>query len=204
MPTTMEKSLRERLTLDFTAYDIAPAAEDFDRFYSTHPLFEKAKVEWAVLGELFTLLQPLPAVTYFPTLLADFIREQLLQDGASFVFETVMSDTGKIDLLKRAQEKGYRTYLYYICIDDPLVNVDRVADRVTKAGHSVPTDKILDRYNRSLANSLTALQYTNRAYYWDNSGTSHKYLAEITDATEVDLAVDAIPYWFEEQILNKR
>lgn len=84
-----------------------------------------------------------------------------------------------------------------------MVNIDRVADRVSKAGHSVPNEKILDRYNRSLANAVQAIPFTNRAYFWDNSGIRHKYLGEITQADSIELAVDDIPYWFEEFVLNK-
>ena len=211
----IEKSLRDRLTLDFSDYSIAPNAEEFNQFYLSHPLYDRAITEWQILDTLFMLLKPLPKATYFATLFADFIREQLLRTGASFAFETVMSEAGKVDLLKRAKAMGYRTYLYYVCIDDPMVNVDRVADRVSKAGHNVPVEKIVSRYHRSLSNAVSALPFTNRAYFWDNSGTSHKYLGEITESPEpgenldstsywnIDIAVDELPFWFEDQILNQ-
>jgi len=63
--------------------------------------------------------------------------------------------------------------------------------------------KIIDRYQRSLANALDGLQYTSRAYFWDNSGATHKYLAEITPAGSINIATDDIPYWFEDYFLNK-
>jgi predicted ABC-type ATPase len=114
-----------------------------------------------------------------------------------------MSDAGKIDLVKQARELGYRTYLYYVCIEDPLINIDRVADRVRKAGHNVPADKIIDRHRRSLSNAVSAVPFINRAYFWNNSGTTHKFLGEITDANVVDVSADEIPYRFEEFILNR-
>lgn len=199
----MERSLREHLTLDLSGYGIAVTPEDFRHFFNAHALRNKAEAEWKMLGTLLTLLQPLPDLSYFPILLADFIRERLLAGGASFTLETVMSDAGKVDLLRRAQRQGYRTYLYYVCVEDPLVNVDRVADRVSNAGHGVPTEKILDRYRRSLENAVHALPYTNRAYFWDNSGTRHRYVAEVTDASIVNIVTDDIPYWLQEYILDK-
>ena len=199
----MQRLLKERQTLDFGEYSIQTTKEEFATFYKQHPLAPQAVLHWDLLDTLFIALEPLPELTYFPTLLADFIREQLLKQGVSFVFETVMSDAGKVALLQRAQAAGYRTYLYFVCIEDPMVNIDRVADRVRNAGHHVPKEKILDRYNRSLQNAVKAIPFTNRAYFWDNSGTSHELIAEITDAEEIELQSETVPSWFEERILNQ-
>jgi predicted ABC-type ATPase len=67
--------------------------------------------------------------------------------------------------MKQAQEKGYRTYLYFVCIDDPTVNVQRVEDRVKKGGHKVDITKIISRYPDTLKNLYHAIKYSNRAYY---------------------------------------
>lgn len=91
----IERTLREHLTLDFTSYGMSPDSGKFNQFYTAHPLVSRAQIEWMIIDTLFTLVEPLPAATYFPTLLADCIREQLLEVGASFAFETVMSDAGK-------------------------------------------------------------------------------------------------------------
>lgn len=40
----------------------------------------------------------------------------------------------------------------FVLTADPELNVYRVATRVSKGGHDVPTDKIIDRYSKSLAN----------------------------------------------------
>jgi predicted ABC-type ATPase len=44
--------------------------------------------------------------------ISDYIRQQLLDAGISFTFETVMSDRSKIELLALAKAKGYRVYVY--------------------------------------------------------------------------------------------
>lgn len=38
-----------------------------------------------------------------------------------------------------------------------------------EGGHSVPSEKIVQRYARSMANLLTALELVDRAYVYDNS-----------------------------------
>lgn len=62
----------------------------------------------------------------------------------------VMSSPDKVDLMKKAQLLGCRTYLYFIATDDPAINVARVKARVNLGGHGVPEDKIICRYPQSL------------------------------------------------------
>jgi len=47
--------------------------------------------------------------SYHASVLADFLRRQALDQQKSFSFETVMSAPDKIDLLREAQEQGFRT-----------------------------------------------------------------------------------------------
>jgi predicted ABC-type ATPase len=84
-----------------------------------------------------------------------------------------------------------------------LVNVDRVAGRVLNDGHNVPKEKIIDRYQRSLNFLIPAIKNTNRAYLYDNSGTVHELVAEITDGRKVDFDTSFVPLWFEDYVLNK-
>jgi predicted ABC-type ATPase len=127
--------------------------------------------------------------SYFASVAADFIRQILLRNQVSFTIETVMSHPSKVDLLRQAQNSGFRTYLYYIATDDPAINISRVRNRVIMGGHSVPEDLIVKRYYRSLDLLMDAIRYTNRAYVFDNSGqqTDHTWLAEITDGKNLEL-----------------
>lgn len=125
--------------------------------------------------------------SYLASVAADFIRLRLLDSKIFFTFETVMSNVGKVQLLAKARDAGYRTYLYYIATDDPAINVSRVQNRVKLGGHAVPEDKIFTRYGRSLDLLFQAIRLTNRAYIFDNSGENkdHTWLAEITDGTDL-------------------
>ena len=69
-----------------------------------------------------------------------------------------MSFPDKLEFLRKAQLKGYRTYLYYVATDDPDINISRVRNRVQLGGHSVPEDKIVNRYYRSLDFLMEAVQ----------------------------------------------
>lgn len=114
-----------------------------------------------------------------------------------------MSSPDKIQLLQKAQILGYRTYLYYIATDDPLINISRVQSRVKMGNHDVPQDKIISRYNRSLSLLLDAIRYTNRAYIFDNSSSEEILVAEITDGKLLELKTNQLPCWFQQSVWDK-
>lgn len=135
---------------------------------------------------------------YIAADIAEFLRQQLLLAGKSFTCETVMSHESKLDLMEDAKKAGYRVYLYFIATDDPEININRVSIRVALAGHNVSPEIISNRYYKSLGNLKKAIQLSNRAYLFDNSGSVSKLLAEVTDGSEVNLVVEneLLPNWF--------
>lgn len=140
---------------------------------------------------------------YFASVAADFIRLKLIESSQSFTCETVMSFPDKVELLQHAQSRGYRTYLYYVATKDPAINISRVRHRTKMGGHSVPEDKIISRYQRSIDLLKEAIPFTNRAYIFDNSGYEHVWLAEITDGHMIEMKTDQIPVWFKKALGSK-
>lgn len=135
--------------------------------------------------------------SYHASVLADFLRRKALSEQRSFSFETVMSSSDKIELLRDAQALGYRTYLYYIATEDPEINIQRVRNRVAEGGHDVPKDKVITRYHRSLNLLNEAIRYTNRAYFFDTSEEEALFFAEATDGKSIELKAEEMPYWFQ-------
>ena len=78
--------------------------------------------------------------SHFVSALADFLHEKLVASHASFSFETVMSHTKKIELLRSALSTGFRNYLYFVATEAPEINISRVQIRVKEGGHNVPVD----------------------------------------------------------------
>ncbi len=70
-------------------------------------------------------------------------------------------------------------------------------------GHTVPKDKIISRYFRSLNLLRDAIHYSNRAYIFDNSGQQHVFVAEITNGHCIELKNKQMPNWFKCTILDK-
>ena len=83
--------------------------------------------------------------------IAQDLREKCLAEHREFTFETVLSTSRNLDLLKRAKEKDYFVRCYYVLTSSSKINVARVANRVNNGGHDVPKDKIRSRYDRALA-----------------------------------------------------
>jgi predicted ABC-type ATPase len=100
---------------------------------------------------------------------ADRQRRELLARRGSYSFETVMSHPSKIDEMLEARALGYEVSLYFVGVDDPLINVRRVAQRVARGGHDVPEDKIVARYHRTMELLPKAMIAANRSVIFDNS-----------------------------------
>ena len=140
--------------------------------------------------------------SYYAAMIAELIRLHLLSRKISFTFETVMSHESKLDFLKLAQEKGYRTYLYFIATKDPKINISRVASRVIKGGHDVPKDKIVARYHRAIKLLPKALKIVDRGFVFDNSSDKEVWLIETTnvkeeEGTRLEFKSNQLPQWME-------
>jgi predicted ABC-type ATPase len=95
-------------------------------------------------------------------------REHLIAEGRSFVAETVFSHPSKLDLIRTAQEAGYRVVLHVLLVPEELA-VRRVDYRVQAGGHDVPENKIRERYHRIWPLAAQAILTADRAAVYDNS-----------------------------------
>ena len=206
-PDEIEKQIRDYDFLDLKGYQVQSTEKEVLNFFINSPLLKAAGLLDDAIelryndGKLSFFNVEVNA--YFASVAADFIRQKLIECSKSFTFETVMSFSDKIELLRRAQSRGYRTYLYYVATEDPAINISRVRHRVKMGGHSVPEDKIVSRYQRSLDLLLEAIKFTNRAYIFDNSTYEHIWLAEITDGHLLEMKTDHVPAWFKNSLGGK-
>jgi predicted ABC-type ATPase len=198
----IERKLGNEKALHLQEYSVTSPEPKAKEFFRQHPL-NKQEFENRFDIQDGTLRVSGSTGGYFAAILADFLRRELLRSKLSFSFETVMSGHDKIELLEEAQKTGYRTYLYYICTEDVLINKERINSRILMGEHAVPEDKIVSRYTRSLDLLLSAIKASNRAYLFDNSGQSHELIAEVTEGNVVDLKKDSMPGWFIDAVLNK-
>ena len=141
--------------------------------------------------------------SYSVAIVADFFKEQYLKHRISFSFETVFSHPAKIDILRRAQAAGFKTYMYFVATENPVINVNRIKERVALGGHNVPEEKTRSRYLRCMEQVRYALPYLNRAYFFDNSMEQSLYLAEYESEVGFTLHSELLPSWFRRFVLGE-
>lgn len=105
---------------------------------------------------------------------ADQQRTACLAAGESFVSETVFSHPSKLDLLAAAKAAGFAVVLLVVCVDEPRQLLARVQQREQEGGHSVPPERILARYPRTLANLAKAIALADLALLYDTSGPRNR------------------------------
>ena len=97
------------------------------------------------------------------------LRYDCLENRRSFVFETVFSSQEKLDFLLKAKEMGFFIRFFYVCTENPEINILRITQRYLNGGHEAPISKVISRYYKSLALAAQAISFVDRAYIYDNS-----------------------------------
>ena len=64
--------------------------------------------------------------------------------------------------------------LLVVCVDEPRQLLARVQQRESEGGHSVPPERILARYPRTLANLAKAVALADLALLYDTSGPRNR------------------------------
>lgn len=102
--------------------------------------------------------------------LADSVRRELVRQRESFAFETVFSDPAgeKLAFLASAAAAGYTVLLCFIGISSAGISEERVAMRVSQGGHDVPSEKLAERFPRTLANLKAAIRRLPHICVFDN------------------------------------
>lgn len=203
----IEKELISNKSLAFKNYQLSISQKEIREFFRTSNFSPKKRDEpnlWTNIDVSDNVLFVHTRIdSYLAADIAEFIRQQLLTQGKSFTYETVMSHPGKIDFFHEAQQNGFNVYLYYIATEDPEINISRVKVRVAQDGHAVSPEVLINRYHKSLQNLKSAIKQTKRAYVFDNSQMQARLIAEITDGIDVRInEAFKVPGWVQEYLLN--
>jgi predicted ABC-type ATPase len=128
------------------------------------------------------------------------LRNELVQQRESFIFETVFSDpvNDKLGFLKKAAQSGYAVVLCFVGITDADVSEQRVAMRVSQGGHDVPTEKLVERFPRTLTNLAAAIRELPCVLIFDNSDlrTPFRHVSTFANSERL-LLNDPIPPWLK-------
>ena len=122
--------------------------------------------------------------------------DDLLERNETFSIETTLATKSYIHLVRRAQEKGYNVHLIFFWLETPELAEYRVAERVRKGGHNIPTDVIHRRYRSGICNLFKI--FMNQVDTWmiyDNSKSPRVFVAKGGRTTT--------NYIYSEYIFNK-
>ncbi|MHC8394318.1 zeta toxin family protein [Pseudomonas sp. LB3P93] len=203
----LEKEAKETGFIELATFEVTTTLSELLTFHAEHYLIKNRGLSGQAeqIGLLGTKVdyRNVNVNSYLASVISDFLRQRLLEKGVSFTFETVMSHRSKVDFMREAQARGYRTYLYFVSTENPAINIDRVGIRVREGGHPVAPEKVSERYYKSLGLLPDAIAVSNRAYIFDNSGDSTVLLAEITDGISLEFQTNEVPDWFFESYVDK-
>ena len=119
--------------------------------------------------------------------------DELLERDETFSIETTLATKSYINLVRRAQTKGYRVHLIFFWLETSELAVQRVAERVSKGGHNIPTEVIHRRYVAGIRNLFKT--FTSEVDLWmiyDNSRTSRTFVAKGGRVTDVEIVSEMI------------
>jgi predicted ABC-type ATPase len=104
---------------------------------------------------------------------------QLIDERATFAFETTLSTKSYKETIKKCKAKGYTVTLLYFWLSSPELAIGRIKDRVSRGGHHIPDVVVKRRYKRGLENFFNI--FMPLCDYWqilDNSTRNVSIVAE--------------------------
>ena len=126
------------------------------------------------------------------------LRHELVRQRESFVFETVFSDPvrDKLGFLKETAESGYTIVLCFIGLGGPETSEQRVSMRVSQGGHDVPSEKLVSRLPRTMANLRAAISRLPHVLIFDNDDLRIPFRrVAVFEKGRLDWAAQDVPKW---------
>ena len=104
--------------------------------------------------------------------------DELLEKDETFSIETTLATKSYINLVRKAQAKGYSVKVLFFWLNTPELAMMRVAERVANGGHNIPEEIIRRRYVAGISNlfNLFAKEVDSWVIF-DNSENPRKQIA---------------------------
>jgi len=94
---------------------------------------------------------------------------QRVATGTSFAFETTLSGRAYAHAIPKWQSAGYEVQLHFLSLHAAEHSVHRVASRVARGGHHIPTEVIHRRFDTGVKNFYSL--YRDSVDYWSSTTT---------------------------------
>ena len=97
------------------------------------------------------------------------LLERAIAERLDFAFETTLGGRSMTALLEKALSNGMEVRVWYVGLKTPELHIARVRSRHQQGGHSIPEEKIRERYVRSRLNLIRLLPRLTELLIYDNS-----------------------------------
>ena len=97
------------------------------------------------------------------------LLQRAIDGRLDFAFETTLGGRTITEMLRSAMSAGFEVRVWYVGLNSPELHVARVRARVARGGHDIPTERILERYDRSRYNLIRILPKLTELRVYDNS-----------------------------------
>ena len=137
----------------------------------------------------------------------DLYLEELIKHNEDIIIETVNSTNKYYKYYDLCKNNGYEITVVFVATNNPDINEQRVLKRVKQGGHSVPKDKIKDRFYKSLDNLFTLACISDVLYIFDNSLENTPRLCVYRDrqsGLKIPLELDWVRAYFIDKLKNIR
>ncbi len=121
---------------------------------------------------------------------------ECIAKGVSFTQETTLSGRRTEATAREVVEKGYRVRLYYIGLDSAEESISRIANRVRRGGHDIPTQDVECRFAGRWEAVAKVLPYCDEAEFYDNDN-GFVLVAEYRNG-ELRTVGSLVPGWLKE------
>lgn len=95
--------------------------------------------------------------------------ENALNKKLNLCIESTLCGHGTLSRIHKAKGAGYHLIAYFIGLNNPELNIARIANRVRNGGHYIDDKTVKRRYNQSIDNLLKIYQLFDKLYIIDNS-----------------------------------
>ena len=123
------------------------------------------------------------------------LRKDSIEKGLSFNQETTLTGKSIIKLVDQVKEKGYKVHLFYVGVNSPEIAKERIAERVKKGGHDIPSETVEKRYYESIESLKIILPKVDLAEIYDNS--KFYTLAIVKSEGVIKPQIKDLPKWLK-------
>lgn len=95
--------------------------------------------------------------------------DECIRQGVRFTQETTLSGARTERTAQKAKEAGYYIRLYYIGLDTAEDSIRRIANRVSRGGHDIPSEDVRRRFQNRFESLVRVLPYCDEVIFYDNN-----------------------------------